>query len=237
MVFAAQCVRRKIARGVLMFLLFPLCIFSRRKPERTGRRKLSFSMLRVEKNIRQKSPFSNSSLFALPWAKNILADVKSWPCSYQWFKTIFETCFRPEQIVKPKIQNCTSRRIFFGSLYFYCCKEKRKIYKSEDNCCCCKYNQFGFKKRSVSCFTDLQVKSVKIFVKLYKCLQKLSIEFREPSNIRFLDKLRYLQRRELMQICFLIQSNDTVFVKLISCKLLIATGKVSWNLNLKFAKL
>lgn len=31
-----------------------------------GRRKLSFSMLRVEKNIRQESPFSNSELFALP---------------------------------------------------------------------------------------------------------------------------------------------------------------------------
>lgn len=63
------------------------------------------------------------------------------------------------------------------------------------------------------------MKSVKIYVKLYKCLQKLSIKFREPSNIQFLDKLRYLQRRKLMQICFLIHSNDTAFIELKGCEL------------------
>lgn len=83
---------------------------------------------------------------------------------------------------------------YFSIVYIFIAA-KRKIYKSEDSCCC-KHNQFGFKNSSVDCFTELQVKSVKIFVKLYKCLQKFSIQFREPSNIRFLDKLRYLERRK-----------------------------------------
>lgn len=84
-------------------LVVPAVHFLTKKAGENSRRKLSFSMLRVEKNIRQKSPFSNSSLFALPWAKNILADVESCLCRFKWLVTIFETCFRPEQTTKLKI--------------------------------------------------------------------------------------------------------------------------------------
>lgn len=47
-------------------LVVPAVHFLTTEAGENGRRKLSFSMLRAEKNIRQKSPFSNSELFALP---------------------------------------------------------------------------------------------------------------------------------------------------------------------------
>lgn len=107
---------------------------------------------------------------------------------------IWDEVFDPNKLQNSKSPNQTLEGYF--SIVYVFIAAKRKIYKSEDNCCCCKYNQFGIKKSSVDCFTEPQVKSVKIFNKLYKCLQKLSIQIREPSNIRFLDKLRYLKSRK-----------------------------------------